>query len=237
MVYNPTTPRARRHDANLARILDAAMQLIASDGIGGLSMTKLADASDYTAGALYRYFPSKTALLSKLVAQILEDVHAHSSRALKTLRSSASPFARVFVLARAYRAFAKADPHRFGLLAMTLAEPRVLLEEREDAEPVSRAMIAAMQPLAEALTTASAAGLLEEGDSQTRTLCIFGMLQGLLQMEKLSRHAPAVLDVDRLVESGVRSLLVGWGARPRTVDAAAAKSAAAHHSTELRGAS
>jgi AcrR family transcriptional regulator len=220
------TPRARRHDANLLRILDAAMDLVAEGGLDALSMTKLAEAASYTPGALYRYFVSKDALLSKLVARTLEDIRSFQARANGLLPASASPLARVFVLAQGYRAFAKLQPHRFGLLAVTLAEPRMLLKEHEDAEPVVRAMIAAMQPLADALGAAADAGLLETGDLPERTLCVFAILQGVLQLQKSTRYAPGILDVERLTVRGTRSLLLGWGGKPRTLDAAIARVAA-----------
>jgi AcrR family transcriptional regulator len=214
------TPRARRHDANLVRILDAAMDMVAAGGLESLSMTKLADAVDYTPGALYRYFGSKDALLSQLVARILEDVRASLDGALAQLPSSASPLTRIFALVHGYRAFAQREPHRFGLLAMTMAEPRVLLDRPEDAEPVMHLMLAALQPLAGALAEAAAAEQLDGGDFSERTLCLLAMLQGLFQMQKHARYAPGVLDVDRLTVSGTRALLLGWGAKPRTVDAA-----------------
>ncbi|MEO8797526.1 MAG: TetR/AcrR family transcriptional regulator [Polyangiaceae bacterium] len=223
----PKTPRARRHEANLARILDAAMGLIADGGLTGLSMTKLADAVTYTPGALYRYFPSKDALLSQLVVRTLTDVRLHGACVLALLPASASPLARVVALGLAYRAFAKAEPHRFGLLAMTMAEPRILLEEQADTEPVALAMIAAMQPLSDALRIAAEAGLLSavsrEGELTERTLCLFALLQGMLQLSKSTRYAPALLDVDRLLARGIRTLLIGWGAHARTVDAAMAR--------------
>lgn len=201
--------------------------LIADAGLAGLSMTKLADAVTYTPGALYRYFPSKDALLSQLVVRTLADVRLHGARVLSLLPASASPLARVVALSLAYRAFAKAEPQRLGLLAMTMAEPRVLLEEQADTEPVALAMRAAMQPLSDALRIAGEAGLLStvsrEGEVTERTLCLFAMLQGLLQLSKSTRHAPAVLDVDRLLARGIRTLLIGWGAHRRTVDAAIAR--------------
>ena len=40
------TPRARRHDTNLTRILDAAMDLVAEGGLEALSMARLAEAVD-----------------------------------------------------------------------------------------------------------------------------------------------------------------------------------------------
>jgi AcrR family transcriptional regulator len=220
------TPRARRHDANLLRILEAAMEMVAAGGLESLSMTKLADAVDYTPGALYRYFGSKDALLSKLVARILEDVRTTLDRAKGLLPASASPLTHVLVLVQGYRAYAQLEPHRFGLLAMTMAEPRILLEKPEDAEPVMVVMLAALQPLAGALADAAAAEHLDGGDFYERTLCLFAMLQGLFQMQKHARYAPSVLDIDRLTVNGTRSLLLGWGGKPRTVDAAITRVAA-----------
>jgi len=229
------TPRARRHDANLLRILGAAMDMVAAGGFEALSMAKLAEAVDYTPGALYRYFGSKDALLSKLVARSLEDLRALLDRAEGLLPASASPLTRVFALVKGYRAFARLEPHRFGLLAMTMAEPRVLLQEHEDAEPVVVVMMATLQRLAAALRAAAEAGQLEPGELPERTICVFAMLQGVLQLHKQARYAPGVLDVDRLTVRGTRSLLLGWGGKPRTVDAAIARVAALGDLTVLLG--
>lgn len=218
---DPRTPRERRHDETLARILDAAMELVVTEGTAALSIQKLAARVDYTPGALYRYFDSKDAILARLVERTLGEVSAHLARAEAALPGRASPLARVFALAIAYRDFARTSPHRFGLLAMTLAEPRVVLERPEDAEPVARVMIGALGPLAAALGDAAEAGLLAPGDAAERTVCLFALLQGVLQMSKQARVAPALLDVDRLVAQGARSLLVGWGGEPKKVDTAA----------------
>jgi hypothetical protein len=135
----------------------------------------------------------------------------------------AAPLTRVFALVSGFRAFASLEPHRFGLLAVTLAEPRVLITDQTDAEPVARAMTAALQPLAAALGAAVEAALLDDGDVAERTVCLFAMLHGLLQLQKEARHAPGILDIDRLMVRGTRSLLIGWGARARTVDASVAR--------------
>lgn len=199
------------------------MAMVADGGLEALSMTRLADAVDYTPGALYRYFDSKDALLSKLVARILEDLGAVLGRAVSRLPDQASPFARVFALERGYRTFARLEPHRFGLLAMTMAAPRVLLQAPKDAAPVVHVMLAAMQPLADALGAAAVAELLDAGDVAERTICVFALLQGILLLHKQARYAPQILDIDRLATRGTRSLLLGWGANPRTVDAAIAR--------------
>lgn len=214
------TPRERRHDENLRRILDAAMLMVEKGGLEALSINQLAEAVDYTPGALYRYFGSKDALLSRLVIRVLEDVRRRLDLARALLPPTSSPLARVLVLVHGYRAFARTEPQRFGMVAMTLAEPRVLLREPGDAEPVALTMMAAMQPLAEALAAAARAGQLAEGDVAERTVTVFALVQGLLQMHKPSRYAPAILDVERLLVQGTRALLLGWGAKAKLLDRA-----------------
>jgi AcrR family transcriptional regulator len=192
--------------------------MIAAEGLAALSMAKLADAVDYTPGALYRYFDSKDALLARMVEKILADVQAELEEAVADATARTSPLARIGALVNAYRAFARRDPYRFGLLAMTMAEPRVLLAEKAHALAVQAAVIGALQPLARALGDAVEHELLAPGDAVERTLCLFTMLHGVLQLPKLVRHAPTGpggIDVDRLATAGTRALLLGWGANPR----------------------
>lgn len=212
-----STPRARRHDANLDKIVEAAIALVAAEGLAALSMARLAAAVDYTPGALYRYVDSKDALLSQVVARILDDLRA---ALVKAVPAGAAPIARVVALVQAYGRFARREPHRFGVLATALAEPRVLLAAPAHSTPAAAAVMAALTPMADALGAAVAAHQLAAGDVVERTLCLFAMLHGLVQLPKLARHAPDAIDVDRLMRGGTRALLVGWGARPRTLEAA-----------------
>lgn len=224
------SPRERRHDGNLARITDAAMRMVEKGGLEALSVNKLAAAVDYTPGALYRYFPSKDALLAALVLRVLEDVRADVDRATSEVGPKASSFSRVLAIVHGYRAFARRRPHRFGLIGVTLADPRVLLNEPQAAAPVAAATMNALRPLADALLDAERAGQLSPGDVAERTVSLFALLQGVLQLQKQARFAPEVIDTSRLAVSGTRALLVGWGARPRAVDAAIERSAFAERS-------
>lgn len=217
------TPRARRRDANEARILDAALALVAEGGLEALSMARLADAVDYTPGALYRYYDSKGALLSAMVARIVAGLHEALAAAVAALPPRSNALTRVFALARGYGAWARATPHDFGLLAMTLADPRVLLPATAHEQPVTAQVLAALELVAAALVAAEDDALLDEGDALERTLCLFAALHGLLQLRKRAAVAPRTLDVDALATAATRSLLVGWGAAPRAVDAALKK--------------
>jgi len=215
----PRTPRERRHDESARRILDEAMRMVEQGGLEALSMNRLAEAVHYTPGALYRYFASKDALLAQLVVRILEDVRLALAAALAALPPRATPLARVLALALGYRSFARREPQRFGLLAMTMAEPRVLIDQPE-AAPVVTLMLAVMQPLGAALTAAAEARLLAPGDPAERTILVFALLQGVLPLHKQTRYAPRLLDIDHLLSRGLRALLMGWGASARAVDTA-----------------
>ena len=216
---NPA-PRARRREANLERILDTALELVGRDGLAGLHMAKLADAVDYTPGALYRYVDSKDALVAHLVTRTLAALQTTLATALDSVPARTSPLARVFALVLAYRRFVTSEPHQFGLLATAMAEPRILVGDANHTAATARAVIGALTPLAETLTAAVAAEALTAGEVTERTLCMFTMLHGLAQLPKLGRAAPTRFDPDALSLAGVRTLLIGWGATPRAVDAA-----------------
>lgn len=198
------------------------MELVATGGLESLSMSRLAEAVDYTPGALYRYFPSKDALLAGLLAQVLDELQVFLVKAESSLPSGASPLVRVFWLAHAYREFAKQRPHAFGFFSTSIADPRVLVSGA-DANPVAERSIALLELVATALGEAATQKLIDEepGTPLERTLTFFAALQGLLQMQKQARFESALVDLKPLVTHAVRTLLVGWGGKARAVDTAA----------------
>ena len=112
---DPSTA-VRRRDRNRQAILDAALELIDESGIDGWSMRELAGRVDFTAGALYRYFDSKAALLDALTTQALQELLAR----LGECQSAAGPLGLLEELGLAYLDFAAARPmlFRLGLLHM-----------------------------------------------------------------------------------------------------------------------
>ncbi len=195
------------------------MEMVTKGGFASLSMNKLADACDYTPGALYRYFDSKDALYSALVDRVLEDIHGAMSVAIAR-HPEDRPFARLFALVRAYRRYSVDHPHEFGLIAMTMADPEVLLTRPETTDPVVSRIITVLSPIAEALTVAQESQALGRGPVQERTVILFGAVQGVLQLRKQTRIAPGLLDLEHLSSLAVRTLLLGWGAEEAAVDAA-----------------
>lgn len=68
---------SRKHaesDFRRGHIRAAALAVLRRKGADGLTMRAVADAADYTPGALYSYFPGKDALLADLLADRLKDL-------------------------------------------------------------------------------------------------------------------------------------------------------------------
>ena len=67
-----------------ARILSAAMEQLARDGMEKLSLRSLAASLDLAPNALYRYFASRSQLEAAITAEITEHVHQGSAQSSGT---------------------------------------------------------------------------------------------------------------------------------------------------------
>lgn len=216
------TSRAEKRGANLRRILDAAMDVIVAHGFAALSMNKLAGGLGYTPGALYRYFPSKDALLAELVAEIIEDIGERLAAATAppkvprvqqapAITDTSDPIAPIMRAANAWRDYARTSPHRFGLISALLASPQIVIAEPEPALSAIGHMVKALTPLAFAFERAARMGVLAPGDARVRTLLLFAGLQGVLNLRKQAERAPDQLDLDQLYAAMFDTLMAGFG--------------------------
>jgi len=113
---------------------DAALGLVESGGLDGLTVKLLADELDYAVGALYRYFPSKSALVGELQRHVvgrLDELHHDQREHCRRLAGrgappppGSAPMVPFAAAAALYLHYAAASPGAFGLLALSLANPR-----------------------------------------------------------------------------------------------------------------
>lgn len=186
--------------------MDAALEIASTHGLDALSIKNVADAADYTPGALYRYFPSKDALLAAVATHVIGKLGARldavDGEGLARLRRQVDEYIR----------FSREQPHRFALLSSMFGDARVLIPEAEQAEKVGASMYAALVPVAASFAKAVERGELDPGASEERVLTLFAGLQGALQMRKQERVMPALVDSERLARTMTSTLLAGWGA-------------------------
>jgi len=106
------------------KILDAALEFFATEGVEGVTMRALADAIEYTAPVIYAHFRDKDAIIRELC-----------NRQLRTLAKTFGPIAgvpdpveRLRGIGRAYVDFALEHPSHFRFMFLT-AHPLPLDEE------------------------------------------------------------------------------------------------------------
>jgi AcrR family transcriptional regulator len=204
------------------------MRIAASEGVDGLTIQRLAAAMDWSAGALYRYYRGKDALLVAMQERVLGRLGDRLLRARAAFSAGgpAHPDPRVgalcsvLALCDAFRAFALEDFAGFSLVTVFVADQRALLNE-EEALQVGRAMAAVLETTSETLEDAVAQGALAPGDARDRTLVLWSALQGLLQLGKLERLEPRLSRSSNvLVRTLTDGLLLGWGADSENLTAA-----------------
>ncbi len=97
-------PRAGDKPLTRARIVGVALSLVDGDGIGALSMRRLAEELGVDPMAIYHHLPNKRALLSALVSEVFSGMRAVESREAGDWR------VRVRAWALAFRDVARAHP-------------------------------------------------------------------------------------------------------------------------------
>jgi AcrR family transcriptional regulator len=212
-----TTPGTRRRAAKTQRIVDAATAIVIEEGFDALSVQRLAEALDYTPGALYRYFSSKDAVLAEVIVGVIEAIGRELEEEAAR-HASAGPIVVLVAVARRWERFAVESPNRFHLVAALMASPKLLLPDPGLSGPAIAAMLKATAPVHAALARAAAEGALTRGDPSERGLVLFAALQGALLLRKQSLHAPELIDARRIYAATLGTLLRGWGASPFTLD-------------------
>ncbi|WP_255364500.1 TetR/AcrR family transcriptional regulator [Luteibacter sp. UNC138MFCol5.1] len=67
-------PRQARSAATVEAIFEATIQVLLSDGLAGLTTTRVAGRAGVSVGTMYQYFPHKDALLYAVLEDYLDDV-------------------------------------------------------------------------------------------------------------------------------------------------------------------
>jgi AcrR family transcriptional regulator len=211
------------------QVLETALRLVADEGLGALTMQRLADEIGIGVGSVYRAFPSKDALIAELQRASLDVLTASlllSQAHLDELLSTRHPPPD-----RAFRALAKAVgaarfwisadgvyPRELELSKRLFVEPGQVIDDEEG----TRVFPAAMRLLAighQLLEEAAAHGALEEGSATERAILLVAGSTGVLLTTGLERWDDTYFDGRRLARRLIRDLFRGWGAGHPDLDA------------------
>jgi AcrR family transcriptional regulator len=109
----PTTARERVRAELTREIADAARRQLAEVGAAALSLRAVAREIGMVSSAVYRYFPSRDDLLTRLIIDGYDELGAAAEAADDPSAAAAD---RWLAVCRAVRVWARAHPHEYALL-------------------------------------------------------------------------------------------------------------------------
>jgi AcrR family transcriptional regulator len=101
-------------------ILDAARDLFVTEGYRNVSMRKVAERIEYSAAAIYSYFPSKDDIFFALAE---EGFRLLAERVLATVQHIPDPLDRLRAGLQAFYAFSRTNPEYFELMFVDRSVP------------------------------------------------------------------------------------------------------------------
>jgi AcrR family transcriptional regulator len=194
-----------------------ALRQLADGGPQTLSVNAIAKELGVSGPALYRYFKSKDDLLTELVL----DAYGDLADAVEAETRRQRPAQRLAAFARAYRAWAVAEPHRYRLLyarptpgydahrqSLVDAAQRLmalLLDDLGDAPAASAKRPPAA--LAGQLTAwARTRGIDVDPAVAHRAIVVWSRLHGLVSLEIEGNFASMGVDAELLLEGEIAAL-------------------------------
>jgi AcrR family transcriptional regulator len=110
------TARALAREAITREILDSARARLSTDGAAALSLRAVARDVEMVSSAVYRYFPSRDALLTALLVESYDELGTAAEAADAGVADRSDVTARWLATFRAVRTWCVAHPGEFGLL-------------------------------------------------------------------------------------------------------------------------
>ena len=185
----------------MTRLHQAARRHIAKYGVQGLQLKELAKDLGYTSPALYRYYPSKEALIVDLQKETLQQMHRALTDFL-TVFASSSPLVKLILCTKFYIGYAKNSPASFALNNSVFSSTSPILDG-ENREAIIQAMQSILLLIQEQFQQLDIKG---EPSNFTRTMCLWSSLHGVLLTQKYQDDF-AIPSPNHLVST----LLLGWG--------------------------
>jgi AcrR family transcriptional regulator len=212
----------RNHD-----LLFAATEIIATEGVEGLTMQAVADNVGCAVGTIYTYFDSKSGLLAALqvnAIQTLIDTFTASAESWEHAISKAdldpavAALARLVAIGHIFVAAGDIHEREFDLLQMLISTPADLTtdSDRQDVIPLALELLDTVRVFIDLAILVGALSLPSSDSSVSRAVRWAGGINGALLVSnvgiEVSRRNPTIFDGQALALSLAQDLLVSWGA-------------------------
>jgi AcrR family transcriptional regulator len=179
-------PKKTYHHGDLKNaLIQAAIEILAKEGVGGLSLRKAARLAGVSHAAPYAHFADKRALMAAVSSEGYRRIHA------RVLAASApyanDPLRRLVEGAWAYVEFALEDPAHFRV---TLSGG---VAEEKDYPDLTQATADSFRLVVEIVTDCQAAGLLRAAPPDLMAVSLWSAVHGLVALRLDGQISTSIL--------------------------------------------
>ena len=200
--------------------LDTARTIVRTDGIGNLTMERIAELTEYAKGTVYKHFTCKEDILCALCLQGLQEMGGLFQKA-NSIQGSAR--LRVMAIGTAYQLFSLQNPEEFELLIATRTNNIRQKAAPTRVEQLNEVDQAVHNLLRSVINDAIQAGdLTLPGNIQTDELCFtlwamsFGMM--VLDQAKDATDELTLPPVQQMIFNQIMCLLDGYQWKPLSTE-------------------
>ncbi len=223
-MIHETDRRTRKRLEKTKLILSTAQTILLNEGLEAVTVHRIARELDLTVGALYRYFPSKQAMLTGLGEDIVQGFTSTLTE-LAQLYVSENPDAphpeitEVFVVGYGFLDMAERSPARYRMVDLMLVDPRTMVQ-KEDRMTVLQTLFELLARVESRLEEAAQAKTISKGPFRERTIGLWSSLLGISSMQKMRRLYPEQVPADNLAAQTLYPLFLAWGCDPSALEKA-----------------
>ncbi len=181
------TKKKTYHHGDLKNaLIKAGVEILARDGVSGLSLRKVALKAGVSHSAPYAHFADKQALIAAISTEGFRQLYEQVSGV--TLKYQSQPTKQLIEVAWAYVQFAMDDPDRFKVMFSAVLEkekqyPEFVAESQKNFQLV-KLIVEANQ----------ASGQLKSGPSEMVELSVWGIVHGFVMLLLEGQIPHAVLE-------------------------------------------
>ncbi len=180
-------PPKKYHHGDLKRaLIQAGVKILAKEGVGGLSLRKVARKAGVSHSAPYAHFPNKQSLIAAISTEGFRQLYAE-------LDAAAAPFAsdprrQLVEAARAYTAFAMNNPDTFKIMFSGI------LEKEKDYPAFVETSRQTFEWVVNIVRACQTAGVLPPADVELAAVALWGQLHGVISLALEGQISHTVLD-------------------------------------------
>lgn len=166
-------------------LIRAGTEILAQEGVGGLSLRKVASRAGVSHAAPYAHFADKQALIAAISTEGFRQLDERV-RATREVHATA-PTRLLEELAWAYVQFALDDPDRFKIMFSSI------LEKEKDYPEFVEMSQKNFQQVVEVVEICQRAGILREGEADLLAVSVWGAVHGFVMLLLEGQISSAVL--------------------------------------------